>query len=179
MKQLQFILFSILIASSVYVHVTQQADDKSDEKVTLNSSKKKEEFVDQKIDDVKKDSSITKESQPDNIIFFITQDDEDNNKPSGQYWPAQDIFVEDVSLHSKAASAFIADDSYSNVIEEKKLIPEKQSHYLGYFTHPKTEEIIYLYGTKDKKDKPDHTDEDINSGNQDEVDDDDNQEENN
>ena len=157
MKHLQSILFSILIASSVYVYVAQQADDQLDEKITLNPCTKKEN------------------SQPDNIIFFVTQDDEDNNKPSGQYWPAQDISGPDASLNSKAASAFIADDSYSNVIEEKKIIPEKQSHYLGCFTEPTSQETIYLYGKKDKKDISDDADQADNE----DDDDDDNQEENN
>ena len=176
MKKLQIILFSLFIVSSVYVYVAQQSDDQSNEKVTI-----KEESVEKKINVNTKDSSIIEKSQPNNIIFFMTQNDTDINKPSGQYWPALAISFNGEIINN--TSAFINDHSYSTVIEEKNIKPEKESDYLGYFIHPKTKEIIYLYGTKDKKNKLDNTDEDINSNNNedngDDFDDDDKPKDNN
>lgn len=98
-----------------------------------------------------------------NIIAFFTTSDDDN--PSGQYWPALQTQGTDGHIINNA-SAYIADDSYGDVIESKELLINK-NHYLGYFIDEKSQDTIYLYGTKDEIDS-DNDDDGIVIGDDDE-----------
>jgi hypothetical protein len=154
MKQLQYIILLVCIATSIHADV-QQVDNKVDAK---NYS-----FI----------PESTKNINPDTVIYFFAQDDDDNdaNNPSGRYWPAETTTLNGKLISS--ASAYIGDATYSDVVEEKSLLPDQELRFLGYFTNKKSEETIYLYGTKDTKTPNDAneetvTDDDDDSSHEDE-----------
>ncbi|MDP3780780.1 MAG: hypothetical protein Q8Q69_06315 [Nitrosopumilaceae archaeon] len=130
MKRLQYIILLICITNWINIH-TESVDILSDKKEDRNTQKS------------------TQSLEPETVIHFFTQDDNDTDEPSGRYWPA-DSFI---ALHHQwinNASAYIGDMSYSEVTEEKNILPHQELHYLGYFINPTLHEMIYLYGTKDK-----------------------------
>lgn len=101
------------------------------------------------------------------IIYFFTQEDDvEANHPSGQYWPAQDRHYLNDKIEINSASAYIDDQSYSEITQEFIQQEEKRHRYLGHFKDPKSDKIIYLYGTKDKytpNDAEDETDDDYDN----------------
>ncbi|MDP3788459.1 MAG: hypothetical protein Q8Q60_04070 [Candidatus Chromulinivorax sp.] len=130
MKKLHLIILLICITNWTNIH-TESVDILSDKKEDTNIQKS------------------TQSLEPDTVIHFFTQDDDDTDEPSGRYWPA-DSFI---TLHHQCinnASAYIGDMSYSEVTEEKNILPHQELHYLGYFINPTSHEMIYLYGVKDK-----------------------------
>ncbi len=139
MKRLQSMILLFCIANwiNLYASSTETATQEQ-ESVQLDTPS-----------DTKEDT-IMQNAEPDTIIHFFTQDDNhDTDTPSGTYWPADSIIM----MHGKlinSASAYIGDTSYSEVTEEKNLLPHQESHYLGYFIHPTSGDTIYLYGIKDK-----------------------------
>ena len=94
-------------------------------------------YMRQLADDEPQDISI-KDGDNDSVILFFTETDDDT--PSGQYWPASQ------TMH---ASAYIDDDSYSDVTQSKEPLIHQSEPYLGYFIDTTSKEKFYLYATKD------------------------------
>lgn len=156
------------IISSINFYVQQQADNQSE--IENQSVEKTTEIVQNSSSDTQQSSidvasKTSQESQPQNIITFIPAKNKDI---SGSYWPAPaHVIMSPDGKPINSASAYIQNDSYSNVIESKELLPEVESPsseiellYLGYFNKPESEEKIYLYGTQDEKISDDDDDDD-------------------
>ncbi|MBV8660956.1 MAG: hypothetical protein JO129_02325 [Candidatus Dependentiae bacterium] len=165
MKKLKKIVLSLCIVLSINFYVQQQADSQTE--VNSQSVEKATTIIQNPCADSANilKSSNSEKSQSTNIIPFISAQ---NNDVSGSYWPAPAHQI--VSPDGKpinTASAYIENDTYSDVIELKELLPEIVSPsseielmYLGYFNKPESQEKIYLYGAKDKKDSDDDEDDD-------------------
>lgn len=130
MKRLQSITFLVcILACMQIVYTEEQAEHTIDEKTSNVVT-----------------PEPTATTLPNNAIAFTT---EIEDHPTGEYCPAINIIIGPDNMPINNASAYIGDDSYSDIIEEKDIIPHQAIHYLGYFTNDK-DEIIHLYGTKDK-----------------------------
>ena len=130
MKRLQSITFLICILACMQVVYTEEQTEHTTDKNTSNV--------------VMSEPTIAALSN--NTIAFTTESEDD---PIGEYCPAVNVIIGPDNMPINNASAYIGDDSYSDIVEEKVVIPHQAIHYLGYFINNKNE-TIHLYGTKDK-----------------------------
>lgn len=127
MKKNQYILLLSYLMLATFVQTQENAPDQ-------------ENFIAQE--------EPMEKSASEHAIIFMTQEED---YPEGEYYPAQHIIIldHDNKQPINSASAYIGDDSYSEIIEQKNIIPHEEPHYLGYFIND-NDETIYLYGIKDK-----------------------------
>jgi hypothetical protein len=139
MKQLKKIILSICIVSSIQAPSLDILQTIDTQQIPIDISAKD-----------------SQESQPQNIITFIPAK---NKNISGSYWPAPaHVIMSPDGKPINSASAYIGNDSYSDVVQLEVLIEQSSPDseiellYLGYFINPESEAKIYLYGIKDEKD---------------------------
>ncbi len=147
MKRLQSTIFLFCVAFWIDTNASSTETKPQEQAVVPTSVVTTDSKSDEKEATPTAPADLT--SQPDTVIIFFAQnDDPDTDKPSGRYWPSDSIItMQGKSINS--ASAYIGDNSYSEVTVEKNLLPNQELRYLGHFIDTPSGDMMYVYGTKD------------------------------